>query len=200
MPRSKKTASLSVTDARLYRERPVPHADCVRASFVRSVMGQPTAGVKQLAAGMHNSMALLEDGTVMTWCAPHHKLLRRGAPCRCEPCRNGEAWVVLDLLTFVVFLAGSLMRFELRDDLRGRGDYCQLGTGPPPREDSHSVVPVKCYPMTADLPPARLIDSGDSHCLLVTNDDALFTWGFGTVRPADLLVISLDFTPLLSSS
>jgi hypothetical protein len=54
--------------------------------------------------------------------------------------------------------------------------------------------------MTADLPPARLIDSGDSHCLLVTNDDALFTWGFGTVRPADLLVISLDFTPLLSSS
>ena len=35
--------------------------------------------------------------------------------------------------------------------------------------------------MTPDLPGARHIDSGDSHCLLVTKDDALFTWGFGTM-------------------
>ena len=61
----------------------------------------------------------------------------------------------------------------------GRGDYCQLGIGPLDRLTSNRTKPVKCYPMTPDLPPARWIDSGDSHCLLVTDDDALFTWGFG---------------------
>lgn len=107
----------------------VSPSQCYEPTAIAALAGK---GVKQLAGGMHNSMALLEDGSVMTW---------------------------------------------------GRGDYCQLGVGTVPKgEDSHSVAPVKCYPMTPDLPGARFIDSGDSHCLLVTKDDAVFTWGFGTVR------------------
>jgi hypothetical protein len=68
------------------------------------------------------------------------------------------ACLLTRLLLAWCYFALVVPRVQTHRD-RGRGDYCQLGTGPPPRQDSHSVVPVKCYPMTADLPGARHIDS-----------------------------------------
>ena len=61
----------------------------------------------------------------------------------------------------------------------GRGDYSQLGLGPPPRDKalSQRSLPEKCYPRLArGQPPAIQISAGDSHSLLVTDDGALFTW------------------------
>jgi hypothetical protein len=143
------------------------------------------AGVKQLAAGMHNSMALLEDGTVMTWCVPSLRFPSLppssssccGGGCGCSEDRMSSDHCATStsgahrcscrlavrracLLACCLLAATLLVAPRVQTHRgRGRGDYCQLGTGPPPRQDSHSVVPVKCYPMTADLPGARHIDS-----------------------------------------
>eukprot|EP01052_Picozoa_sp_SAG31_P005168 SAG31_NODE_223_length_19859_cov_14.949899_15_plen_310_part_00 len=64
----------------------------------------------------------------------------------------------------------------------GRGDYSQLGLGKPPKDKalSQRSLPKKCYPFAVrGQPPAVAISCGDSHSLLVTDDGALFTWGFG---------------------
>ncbi|MEX2236217.1 MAG: hypothetical protein WEB00_01590 [Dehalococcoidia bacterium] len=134
----------------------------------RAVSG--LTNVVELAAGALHSLALLNDGTVMSWGRDNEGQLGNGAPAASQ-----AAPVAVSGLSGVEAIAGGgFHSLALLDDGTvmswGRDNEGQLGNGPPAASQPAPVA-------VSHLGGVEAIAAGSSHSLALLSDGRVMSWG-----------------------
>ncbi len=135
------------------------------------------SGVKAIAAGGGNSLALLSNGTVMAWGANEFGQLGDGT------LTQSDVPVAVSGLSGVSAIAVGGASLALRDDgtvmAWGSNISGQLG-------DGTQTGPTECFPLNfcsptpvpvSELKGARAIAAGNSHNLTLLSDGEVMAWG-----------------------
>ena len=148
-------------------------------------LGTPMAGkvIVQLAAGNSQSMALASDGTVYTWGWNQYGQLGNGTTTNSRiPVAVATTGTPLAGKTISQIAAGNAHALAMTDDGAiyswGWNQYGQLGNG----TTTNSRIPVAV--VTTGTPLAgktitQITSGGSPNSLVLADDGAMYTWGWG---------------------